>query len=165
MLDMVAGARLVGPDRQVGAGWRAEARSWVRKGPGPLESERLERLRYHLSDRLADLRDPRTPEELIALGVSLYDPLAELLLRGAGQWTASGKWIPRRLFVLDPHLAQTFSAAFSALFAERDIAPITALAESAMAPFGGVLFEGYEARRSPSERSVGAIEMRHRSLR
>lgn len=154
MINMIAESRLVGPDTAQGRSWRMRARDLLRAGPGPLTDERRDLLRYHIGDRINDLRDPRQPEEMVALGVSLFDPLAELALRSRGAWGANGKWIPRRLAALDPDFAAAFAFAFEALFARHDPQPLIALAEAAAAPVGGLLFEGYESAWPPANRIV-----------
>ena len=145
MTNMVAESRIVGPRRTAASRVRRRARLRLAKGPPPMSAERRDLLRYHITDRIDDLRDPRPAEQLPALGVQLYDPISELILRGAGQWAGNGKWIPRRLRALDPKLADRFIAAFDALCGRRDPAPLIALAEQALAPYGGWLFEGYRS--------------------
>jgi hypothetical protein len=109
-------------------------------------------LRYNVTDRLGDLRDPRPMEEFAALGVQLYDPISELILRGAGRWAANGKWIPRTLRACDPVTADRFIAAFEQLYVAKDPAPLIAFAEEVLAPHGGLLFEGYESAWPPGNR-------------
>ncbi|MGH6956633.1 MAG: hypothetical protein ACREEW_08230 [Caulobacteraceae bacterium] len=152
MINMIAECRLVGPELEEGRRWRTRAKALLRTGPGPLSDERRDQLRYHVGDRIEDLRDPRTSAETIALGVSLFDPLAELALRSRGAWSANGKWIPKRLAALDPDLADAFSSAFEALFARHDPTAVIALAEAVSAPVGGLLFEGYESAWPPGNR-------------
>jgi hypothetical protein len=155
MTHMIAESRLAGPHPETGRRSRAQARKLYRAGPEPMDAERRDLLRYHVTDRLVDLADPRPREEVIALGVWLYDPLAELILRGAGQWGASGKWIPRRLAAIDPKMGADFVAAFDALFARADAGPLIAFADAALAPHGGRLFEGYESAW-PADRRIAA---------
>jgi hypothetical protein len=145
MTNMVAESRIVGPRVGVATRLQRGARRRLAQGPPPMTAARRDLLRYHITDRIGDLRDPRPAEELPALGVQLYDPISELILRGAGQWAGNGKWIPRRLRALDPKLAEAFIAAFDALYGRRDPAPLIALAERALAPNGGWLFDGYQS--------------------
>jgi len=154
MTNMVAESRVCGPRPAVGTRWRQRARRRLARGPPPMDAARRDLLRYHVTDRIGDLRDPRPAEELPALGVQLYDPISELILRGAGQWAGNGKWIPRRLRALDPELADAFLAAFDALYAQRDPAPLIALAERALEPHGGWLFEGYKSAWPAANRIV-----------
>ncbi|HVN00002.1 MAG TPA: nucleotidyltransferase domain-containing protein [Caulobacteraceae bacterium] len=155
MIHMVGRSRVVGPEPEPGRAWRARAQRLHRAGPAPLTDERRDLLRYHIADRVWDLRDPRPSEQVVAIGFWLYDPLAELILRSRGAWGASGKWIPRRLAELDPELAARFAAAFHAIVAQADPAPLIDLAEWAMAPVGGPLFDGY-ASAWPAENRIVA---------
>lgn len=145
MISMVADGRLCGPRPEAGRGWRRNARKLMRDGPPPMDAARRDSLRYHITDRVDDLRDPRPAEQLVALGAQLYDPIAELILRGAGRWAGNGKWIPRHLRGLDPQVAERFVAAFDALYARGDPGPLIGFAECALAPHGGWLFEGYQS--------------------
>jgi hypothetical protein len=152
MHHMVAEGRLQGPRPGAAERLQARARAGLAAGPPPLTSEQLEMFRYHLTDRLIDLRDERDPAEQTAIGVWVYLSLSELILRGRGAWAATGKWIPRHLKALDPALERNFSAAFEALFARHDAGPLLAFAEGALAPHGGELFEGYESQAADSAR-------------
>ena len=67
-------------------------------------------------------------------------------------WAATAKWTPRSLAAVDPALGAAFSRAFEALFARGDPAALIEFAEKALAPFGGLLFEGYESQSPPSVR-------------
>jgi hypothetical protein len=122
---------------------QAAAKAMLAAGPAPLSEARRDLLRYHITDRIDDLRGERTAAEVQAIGVSLYAILSELMLAGAGLWLGYAKWVPRRLAVLDPALEARFSAAFARLFAQGDAAAVIALAEAVLAPYGGPLFDGY----------------------
>jgi hypothetical protein len=160
MTNMVAEGCLCGSRQAGGVALQRRARRRLSHGPPPLDAERRDLLRYHVTDRIDDLRDPRPPEQLAALGAQLYDPIAELLLRGAGAWAGNGKWIPRRLRALDPDLADRFVAAFDSLHVERDPSPLIVLAERALAPHGGWLFDGYRSAW-PANRRIKARRARH----
>lgn len=144
MLTMVSEGRICGARRRGAKALQARARARLAKGPRPLDAARRDLLRYHVTDKIDDLRDPRPTEQLPALGFMLYDTLAELILRGAGRWAANGKWIPRSLRALDPATGDAFVAAFDALLVRRDPAPLVAFAETVLEPHGGWLFDGYE---------------------
>ncbi len=145
MHSMVADGRIQGPRPAAAERLQARAHTGLAAGPPPWGPEQLALFRYHITDRLIDLRDERDPAEATAIGVWLYLSLSELILRGRGAWAATGKWIPRHLRALDPALERDFTAAFEALFARHDAGPLIAFAEAVMAPHGGPLFEGYES--------------------
>ena len=152
MHNMVAEGRILGPRPGAAERLRARARAGLAAGPPPFKPEQLELFRYHLTDRINDLRDERDPAEVVATGVWLYDALAVLILRGQGRWMGTGKWIPRHLRALDPALEGRFSAAFQALFARHDPRRVIALAETELAAHGGMLFDGYQVESAETAR-------------
>jgi hypothetical protein len=149
MPSMVAEGRLIGPRIAAGTPLQIEASATLAKGPPPLSGERLNTLRYQLTDRLDDLHGKRTAAEIQAIGAALYQPLANLILLGRGRWTGNGKWIPRLLQRLSPTLANQFDAAFQNLFAEGDTATLIVLAQDELDRLGGRLFEG-DRRDAPA---------------
>jgi predicted nucleotidyltransferase len=79
--------------------------------------------RYVITDVLDDLRDAADPFERQVLAFLLFERIAELILLTNRHWTATGKWLPRRLRALDRERADALSAPLLegdiALFAER----------------------------------------------
>jgi predicted nucleotidyltransferase len=151
-LTMVCEGRIVGPRPEAARAWGRRAAAMLRAGPPPFDAETLARFRMLITDRIDDLRDRRGRAVMVATGAWLYPALADLILRGRGEWAATAKWIPPRLRAVDPALEAAFSEAFEALFARNDPAPLIAFAEEALAPFGGFLFDGYESRSPASAR-------------
>ncbi|MBO9539445.1 nucleotidyltransferase domain-containing protein [bacterium] len=112
-------------------------------GPEPMSTEEISRRRYHLGELLDDLRAPRSKVEMMAIGTALYGPLADFALRQRGVYSATGKWIPRRLQATDEQLHDRFHQAFEQLFRESASAEVIALVEDVLAPVDGPLFEDY----------------------
>jgi hypothetical protein len=138
------GVEIPGPtDLSRAAKVRAEA--VLAAGPPPLDVAREQRMRYTVSDLIEDARAPRSPAELTAIGVRLYESLADYHLRRLGRWSGMGKGIPRALAAFDPDLAARYAEAFARLFAHADPAAVIALADTLLAPAGGPLFDGYRA--------------------
>ena len=156
MHHMVADGRILGPRPAIAKRLRAQARAGLAAGPPPLKPEQLDLFRYHITDRINDLRDERDPAEVVGTGVWLYDALASLMLRTRGRWMGTGKWTPRHLKALDPALERRFSAAFEALFARCDAGPVIALAEAELKACGGLLFEGYRSESPETARLPAA---------
>lgn len=121
-------------------------------GPPAWDEDELRLRRYGLTDRVDDMRHPRSREELVASGASLYQDVADFFFRSRGLWSAHSKTIPRRLREVDAAFAERFCRAFDALFAEKRSAPAIALVEEVLAPFGGLLFEGFRRDAKPEDR-------------
>jgi predicted nucleotidyltransferase len=122
---------------------KQSARELLEAGPPPWDDEELALRRYRLTDRVDDMRYPRSAEELVATGAWLYQDAAEFYFRARGLWSAHSKTIPRRLREADAAFAEKFLRAFEALFAEKRPEPAVALVAELLEPFGGFLFEGF----------------------
>lgn len=148
ILTMVAEGRVVGPVTTGAEALRSEAGSLLAKGPPTLVAESRDALRYEITDLVDDLRDRRSPQEMLAIGAALHQRLADLMLLGRGRWTGSGKWIPRLLAALDESLSRDFDEAFRRLFADSRPDLLIAFAEAELGHHGGPLFEG-DRREAP----------------
>ncbi|REJ06640.1 nucleotidyltransferase domain-containing protein [Microbacterium bovistercoris] len=78
-------------------------------GPELTEVEAVFR-RYVITDVLDDLRDAADPLERHVLASVLFERTAELMLLAEGQWLGTGKWLPRRLRVLETDRVEALSA-------------------------------------------------------
>jgi len=125
------------------AAWKRRAGELIEAGPPPWDEEELTLRRFRLTDWVDDMRFPRSSDELVATGAYLYQDAAEFYFRTRGLWAAHSKTIPRRLRQTDAVFADKFLRAFDALFAEKRGAPVIALVEELLEPFGGPLFEGF----------------------
>lgn len=121
-------------------------------GPPPLGEDEMHLRRYRLTDWVDDIRHPRSPEELVATGAYLYGDAADFFFRSRSLWSSHSKTIPRRLRETDAAFAEAFRQAFDALFVEKNNAPAIALIEELLAPFGGLLFDGFRKDAPPGDR-------------
>lgn len=119
------------------------AKAVLREGPPALSAEEVEDARYHISEIIDDIREPRTPQELIASGALIYNEIADFYFRTHGIWAGTGKVILRRMKKEDPVFARKFSEAFDQLFLNKQTAKVIELTEELLAPHGGFLFAGY----------------------
>jgi hypothetical protein len=140
---MVAEGRELPVPSLLGGSLKWLARQVIDAGPPVLDPGALRMRRYVVTDLVDDLRAPRSDGERVAIGARLHDALAELYLRSRGLWSARGKHVPRALAAADPEFATRFVAAFDALFTRHEAAQVIVLAEDALAPLGGFLFEGH----------------------
>jgi hypothetical protein len=143
---------VVGPRPQGAQSLRDLAKRLLALGPPALSVEELDLMRYRLTDLADDLAAERPTEETVAIGASLYHPLAEFMLRTRGLWGAGSKWVPRSLAKADPDAAAEFDAAFGALFRGGDCEAVLRMLAREMAPHGGFLFDGYRRPAKPEWR-------------
>lgn len=153
MINMVAEGRVVGAQVKGAVALRAKASRLLKAGPAPLDGERGELLLYQVSDLADDLRGRRDREEVLAIAVTLYPKLIDLMLWGRGHWSGAGKWLPRRLRTVDAALADQLSAAMVDA-AAGDGAAMRALCERELAARGGAVFAGF--RRVSDVTGLGA---------
>jgi hypothetical protein len=116
----------------------------LREGPPALTEDDLTDRRYHISEILDDMREPRNRAELTASATLLYNELADFYFRTRLGWTGSGKNLVKRMKRADAGFAKKFGEAFDEVFTSGHAARVIALAEEMLAPHGGLLFEGYK---------------------
>lgn len=144
MANMVLEGREIPEPTALSQSLKRLAAETVAAGPSALSAEDLERTRYVLTDKVEDIRFPRTDAELVASGADMYETVADFYLRSRGLWSAKGKAIPRRLREVDAQFAARFGEAFESLFNAKRPGQVVALVEEVLAPFGGFLFDGYK---------------------
>jgi hypothetical protein len=143
MIGMLMEGVLIGPRQDIGRDFKKRALQMFAKGPPPLNTDAIDRLRYAITDKLDDLETDRTPGERIAIGSALYPLLAELALRGSIRWNGSGKWLARLLNQMDVSVARQVETAFLSLYDGSDTQAVLRLAENLLEMHGGRLFSGY----------------------
>lgn len=134
---VVEGIALRGEGGAALASARALAARTLAAGPQPFQGGALRSRLYALTELVDILADGPPGAEMTAVGGALYPMLADFALRTGGGWSATIKRMPAALAELDPALADRFAAAFAALFGASDPAPVVALADSVLAPYGG----------------------------
>ena len=159
MVNMVAEGRIVGPNSGDAEALQMEAAARLANGPPRLSAERLDALRYAITDAIDDLRGERTDPEVLAIGTGLYQSVADLVLLGRGRWTGSGKWIPRLLAELNDGVARRFDDAFHRLFVDGRADALIAFIDDELAGHGGRLFDGYR-REAPASSRTPALASR-----
>lgn len=121
----------------------------LKQGPPVLTHEEIEDRRYHISELVDDLRDPRTRHELNAAAARVYHELADFYCRSRGGWTSAGKGLLKRMKTQDPTMARRYSEAFDQLFQHGLPAAVIGLSEEVLAPYGGFLFDAYRREVPP----------------
>ena len=125
---------------------RSEARTLLAAGPPALTAEQVDDYRYFLTDLVEDLEGlgfVHGPDgERVCTADRLFLLLGEFSLRAARRWTGAGKWLYRRLTDWDAEGARRLLVA-AAQAREGDVRSLIGLADDALAPYGGRLFDGY----------------------
>lgn len=114
----------------------------LEQGPPPWTDKDFRLKRYLITDKVDDIRDPRSKEEMIATGTQLYSAISDFYFRSKGVWSADGKTIIRKLKEQDSDFHNQFVDAFQRLFEESDPSQVIQLAEKVLEPYGGLLFDG-----------------------
>jgi predicted nucleotidyltransferase len=114
-------------------------------GPPVLDAENLQRRRYAITTAQEDLVDSTHPGEALAVACQLYEALADLHLRAAGQWSGGGKHLFRRLQAFDAAIAGQLDGALRLVAGDlpagqQAFAQVTA---AVLAPAGGPLLDGF----------------------
>lgn len=123
---------------------RKMAKDILAKGPIALDMVAIDRCRYHITDLIDDIREPRSREEGVATGTQLYGAISDFYLRYKNHWSADGKTIPRKLNEVDSIFYRHFIQAFERLFSSGASEDVIALAEHILEPVGGFLFDGFQ---------------------
>lgn len=123
----------------------ALAQAFAAAGPPVLDAENLQRRRYAITTALEDLVDSTHPGEALAVACQLYEALADLHLRAAGQWSGGGKHLFRRLQAFDPAIAGQLDGALRLVASDlpagqRAFGQVVA---AVLAPVGGPLLYGF----------------------
>ncbi len=123
---------------------RQLAQEVLLKGPPAWDKDLIDRARYELTDLLDDLREPRDSAEKMATLCALYPKVANFYLRSSAKWSGSNKGIIRQLKSEYPEFFKDFDRRFQSAFRDSSTSGIIVLVESILAPFGGLLFDGYK---------------------
>lgn len=137
---------------------KALAREVLELGPSPWRQDQIDASRYAITDLLDDLHAPRNLHEQIATGALLYRKIADHYLRTRQEWSASNKWIPRRLHAVDPLFAARFQDAMLTLCRHGEDEPLINLAMEVINQDGGPLFDGYMVHAPANWRRIAGPE-------
>lgn len=121
-------------------------RSILENGPSSTE-EPPDQLRAMVTSRILELISNDDLDQKIAVGLSCFDLLGQLMSAGRGHWRETGKWV---IGALDPR-AFTFDdvkRAYAELL-RGDEEPLVRLLERALEAAGGVLWAGFSGQVAP----------------
>ncbi|WP_349959626.1 nucleotidyltransferase domain-containing protein [Rhizobium sp. ZPR3] len=158
IIHMVATGQILGPDLDKGQVWKDYAASILHASPPELVGEKLNALKYQITDLLDDLRGEPAAPEACAIATQLYQPLADLMLLGRGRWSGKGKWIPRLLREVDLKLADSFDGAFKRA-SVGEVEALCNLTHSELDRHGGPFFAGDKRMASQQARRKSLVEL------
>ena len=116
----------------------------IKAGPPKWTNKDVNSARYHITDLVDDIRNPRSAAELTASGAELYRVLADFFFRAQCKWSCNNKYIPRLLKKIDPDIYKQFLQAFDYLFIKKSPAKVIKLTEKILTPYGGFYFAGHK---------------------
>lgn len=136
----------------------AQAQTIVAAGPPVLDVENLQRRRYAITTALEDLVDSTHPGEALAVACQLYEALADLHLRAAGEWSGGGKHLFRRLQAFAPAIAAQLDGALRLVASDLPAGQraFGQVAAAVLAPAGGPLLDGFDLPAPAHWRSAPA---------
>lgn len=121
----------------------AEAQALLAAGPAPFSDKELAMRRYMLTDALDDLAGSTVPAETLFIAVHLGQLISDFVLATNGRWCGQSKWAMRALRRYDAAWADRLALALAEACNGEDVGPLIALADEALAPVGGRLFDGF----------------------
>ena len=121
----------------------------LKNGPISLTTDEIEDRRYHISELVDDIREPRSKQELNAAATAIYFELADYYFRIRGEFSSHGKALLKRMKKSDPTFFRRFTEAFDLLFSEGRAEKVIDMAEELLNSRGGFLFDGYR-RQAPA---------------
>ncbi|SFF79357.1 Nucleotidyltransferase domain-containing protein [Halobacillus alkaliphilus] len=123
-----------------------EAKKSLIEGPCALPLNKLNELRYAISDNLDDLEGSERPEEDIYSVSSLTESLHQFILRSNQKWAGEGKWMYRSLRDYDEALAVRLTECLQSFYTRQEKGELIRFVDEILAPHGGRLFHDYYAR-------------------
>lgn len=121
------------------------AKATIDAGPPLWNKTDIDKERFFITDKLDDILTPKNRESQIASAAWLYEALAQFYFRSKGKWAASSKSIISFLQNEDKELAEEFCGAFDGLFKNSGTEKLEILVNKILAPYGGLLWEGYRS--------------------
>lgn len=151
MFHMLATGVVLPEECEISGKLRRYGQMKLDAGAPPMTAEREASLRYVISDRIDDLKGERPLYEQRALLYSIYENMAELLLRKKGQFLAMSKRIPRQMKDADPAFMQTLDKVMVAGHQETGVtAAEIQILEDLLTQLGGYNFDNYY-RAAPAD--------------
>ncbi|MFK3937775.1 nucleotidyltransferase domain-containing protein [Alkalihalobacillus sp. NPDC078783] len=122
---------------------KKEANEQLMKGPEPWSDENIRVKRYFITDTLDDFIGSVDKEEDICCANTLFELVADFVLRTNRQWTGKSKWLIRSLKKFDADFTQLYVEAFNQFYKNEDKTHVIQLVDDVLKPHGGRFFHGF----------------------
>ncbi len=143
--QMVVSGVLITPPSSLSEDIKRLATKILDKGPPPWNKKEIDKTRFYITDLLDDIVFARDRTEQIASSTKLYEVLATFYFRAQNAWQADGKAIIQYLKKQNYDLAEMYRDAFDEVFKHNNTNALERLVNRILAPYGGLLWEGYRA--------------------
>jgi hypothetical protein len=117
-------------------------------GPAKWDKHQLDKERFFITDTLEDIKFPMSKNAQIASAVWLYEALSRFYFRAQNKWCTSGKSIIHYLEKDNPIIAIEFINAFDKVFQKGEVNDLEKLVKKILAPYGGLLWDGFRSDAS-----------------
>ncbi|WP_248924503.1 nucleotidyltransferase domain-containing protein [Paenibacillus hamazuiensis] len=121
-----------------------EAREDLARGPSPLDPAESVRLRYQITETLADFIGSVKEEENTFAVSRLMLLLSEFILRANRRWLGEAKWMSRCLAEFDANVRDELVQAVEVYYKDGRREPLASFAQAQLELYGGAVFDGYE---------------------
>ncbi|QUH20174.1 nucleotidyltransferase domain-containing protein [Alkaliphilus sp. B6464] len=130
------------------------AEEFISKGPNEANINKINSMRYSITNLIDDLIDSKNRYEQIATGCRLYEEVAELYFSANRIWNGKAKSIVRVMKKHDHEFAERYNDSFDLLFKNGDDSMAVEISEEVLNLVGGYLFNGYRLVAKPEWRIV-----------
>lgn len=120
-----------------------QAKVMLEQGPESWSKEKINDIKYILTDLLTDLKGSNQTHEEIFIINSLVQVLHEFILRINKQWIGEGKWALRSLRAFDPELSDQLCTCILQFYIDNQKEPLIHFCETILSKYGGKVFDGY----------------------
>lgn len=141
MNSMVAEGIVIGKNPDFALPQKKRAVDILDAGPPALTKAQFDRMRYMITDKLDDLRDPRDMGAQMAVLSNLFEVAADFYLRAQGEWSGTTKGLVKRLGQVDAEFCDAYIQAFHSGF-EGNTESAVKLCEGILEPYGGLYWAG-----------------------
>lgn len=134
---------LVIRDTGIIASIKKEANEQLMKGPEVWSEETIQVKRYFITDTLDDFIGSVDLAEAICCANTLFELVANFVLRTNRCWTGTSKWLIRSLRQYDADLSKRYVEAFDQFYKYGHKNQVVELVDDVLNPFGGRYFHGF----------------------